>query len=101
MAAAIYVRQSIEKKDSESIEVQIEFAKRYLEPDEEFEIFSDPGFSGKNTARPGFQRMLNGIEYGKFNKLIVYKLDRISRNVADFSSLMELLKKYNLSLIHI
>ena len=99
MAAAIYVRQSIEKKDSESIEVQIEFAKRYLEPDEEFEIFSDPGFSGKNTARPGFQRMLNGIEYGKFNKLIVYKLDRISRNVADFSWLMELLKKYNCSFI--
>lgn len=99
MSAAIYTRQSIEKKDSESIDVQIEYAKKYLEPNEDFEIFSDPGYSGKNIMRPDFQRMLEGIKSGKFDKVIVYKLDRISRRVSDFSWLMELLKEYKCSFI--
>lgn len=99
MSAAIYTRQSIEKKDSESIETQIEFAKRYLDPNETFEIYTDAGFSGKNIMRPEFQNMLRGIESGKYNKVIVYKLDRISRNVADFSWLMELMKKNNCTFI--
>ena len=99
MSAAIYTRQSIEKKDSESIDVQIEYAKKYLDPDEPYEIFSDPGYSGKNTVRPDFQRMLKGIENGKFDKVIVYKLDRISRRVSDFSWLMEILNKYGCSFI--
>lgn len=99
MSAAIYTRQSIEKKDSESIEVQIEYAKRYLEPDEDYEVFSDPGYSGKNIIRPDFQRMLQGIENGKFNKVIVYKLDRISRKVSDFSWLMEFMQKHDCTFI--
>ena len=99
MSAAIYTRQSIEKKDSESIEVQIEYAKRYLEPGEEDTVFSDPGYSGKNTQRPDFQKMLKGIEQGKYNKLIVYKLDRISRKVSDFSWLMEFLQQHDCTFI--
>ena len=99
MSAEIYTRQSIEKKDSESIEVQIEYAKKFLDPDEPYEIFSDPGYSGKNTLRPDFQRMLKGIESGKFDKVIVYKLDRISRRVSDFSWLMEILNKHGCSFI--
>ncbi len=99
MSAAIYTRQSIEKKDSESIEVQIEYAKKYLDSGEDYEVFSDPGYSGKNIQRPDFQRMLQGIKSGKFNKLIVYKLDRISRRVSDFSWLMEQLNEYGCSFI--
>lgn len=99
MSAAIYTRQSIEKKDSESIETQLEYAKKYIEPDESFDVYTDAGFSGKNTIRPGFQHMLKGIESGKYDKVIVYKLDRISRNVADFSWLMELMKKHECTFI--
>lgn len=99
MSAAIYTRQSIEKKDSESIDVQIEYAKRYLEPNEDYTVFSDPGYSGKNTQRPDFQKMLKGIEQGKYNKLIVYKLDRISRKVSDFSWLMEFLQQHDCTFI--
>ncbi len=99
MPAAIYTRQSIEKKDSESIDVQIEYAKRYLDTDEDYEVFSDPGYSGKNIIRPDFQRMLKGIENGKFNKVIVYKLDRISRKVSDFSWLMEFMQKHDCTFI--
>ena len=99
MSAAIYTRQSIEKKDSESIDVQIEYAKRYLDADEEYTVFSDPGYSGKNIQRPDFQRMLQGIEQGKFDKVIVYKLDRISRKVSDFSWLMEFMQQHNCTFI--
>ena len=99
MSAAIYTRQSIEKKDSESIDVQIEYAKRYLDADEEYMVFSDPGYSGKNIQRPDFQRMLQGIEQGKFDKVIVYKLDRISRKVSDFSWLMEFMQQHNCTFI--
>lgn len=99
MSAAIYTRQSIEKKDSESIDVQIEYAKRYLDANEEYTVFSDPGYSGKNIQRPGFQKMLQGIEQGKFNKVIVYKLDRISRKVSDFSWLMEFMQQHNCTFI--
>lgn len=99
MSAAIYTRQSIEKKDSESIDVQIEYAKRYLDADEEYTVFSDAGYSGKNIKRPDFQRMLQGIEQGKFDKVIVYKLDRISRKVSDFSWLMEFMQQHNCTFI--
>ncbi len=99
MPAAIYTRQSIEKKDSESIEVQIEYAKRYLEPNESYTVFSDPGYSGKNTRRPDFQKMLQEIEQGKYNKVIVYKLDRISRKVSDFSWLMEFMQQHDCTFI--
>ena len=84
MSAAIYTRQSIEKKDSESIDVQIEYAKKYLDPDEPYEIFSDPGYSGKNTLRPDFQRMLKGIESGKFDKVIA---DNSGKEIDDLSTL--------------
>ena len=52
---AIYVRQSVEKKDSISIEGQIE--KCLTETEGEYEIYQDKGFSGKNIKRPSFLKM--------------------------------------------
>lgn len=48
--------------------------------------------SGGNTNRPEFQRLMNDVSLKKFHILICYRLDRISRNVADFSSTLETLK---------
>ena len=53
---AIYARQSIDKKDSVSIETQIDYCRRYA--DGEPEMFQDRGFSGKNTNRPAFHRLM-------------------------------------------
>lgn len=90
---AIYARQSIDKKDSISIDTQIEACKRCC--DGEYRVYSDKGWSGKNLDRPQFQQLLKDIKSGEISKLIVYKLDRISRSLNDFSNLMEVFKKYS------
>ena len=89
---AIYARQSIDKKDSISIETQIEACNRCC--DGEYRVYSDKGWSGKNLDRPQFQQLLKDIRAGEIHKLVVYKLDRISRSLNDFSNLMETFKKY-------
>jgi DNA invertase Pin-like site-specific DNA recombinase len=85
---AIYTRQSIDKKDSISIETQIEFCKKEI-GNESFKIYVDKGFSGKNTDRPQFQQMMKDIESELINRVVVYKLDRISRSVLDFSKMID------------
>lgn len=89
---AIYARQSIDKKDSISIDTQIDMCRRYCS--DEHRIYSDKGWSGKNLDRPEFQRLLADIRGGQIDKLVVYKLDRISRSLNDFSNLMETFKQY-------
>lgn len=91
---AIYARQSIDKKDSISIDTQIEFCRRFSDG-QECRVYSDKGFSGKNIDRPEFQRLLSDIRRGDITKLVVYKLDRISRSLNDFSNLMELFREHN------
>ncbi|WP_298042664.1 recombinase family protein [uncultured Clostridium sp.] len=102
---AIYSRKSIFTGKGESIENQIEMCKDYYlkhyDNDIEFLIYEDEGFSGGNTKRPKFQEMLADIKAKKFNTLICYRLDRISRNVADFSSTLELLQNNNIDFISI
>ena len=90
---AIYGRQSIDKKDSISIESQFEFCRYELKGGEAKE-YKDKGYSGKNIERPDFQRLLKDIRAGLIRRVIVYKLDRISRSIVDFAKLMELFKQY-------
>lgn len=85
---AIYTRQSVDRADSISIESQIEFCK-YEMRGEAYKVYSDRGYSGKNTDRPAFAEMMNDIENGIISKVVVYKLDRISRSILDFSTMME------------
>lgn len=89
---AIYARQSVDKKDSLSIEGQIDYCKRFAGDDAR--IFSDSGYSGKNMNRPAFAELISAIEAGGIRKLYVYRLDRFSRSIADFSRLWELLEKH-------
>lgn len=95
---AIYARQSVDRVDSISIESQIEFCKYELKGGS-FMEYTDKGYSGKNTARPQLQQLLRDIEQGKIAKVIVYKLDRISRSILDFSNMMEMFQKYNVEFV--
>lgn len=97
MITAIYARQSLEKKDSLSIETQIEFCRREVFAGEEVEIYTDEGYSGKNTDRPAFQRMMRMVKQNQVNKIVVYKLDRISRSVLDFANLIDIFNKYKVT----
>ena len=89
---AIYARQSIDKKDSLSIEGQIEHCRRHA--GEDARVFQDKGFSGKNTKRPAFTELMQAVEAGQIQKILVYRLDRFSRSIADFSRLWEVLQQY-------
>lgn len=89
---AIYARQSIEKKDSLSIEGQIKQCEMMLKNQNPL-IYKDEGFSGKNTDRPALKRLIQDIELGKIERVIVYKLDRISRNITDFYRLYEIMEQ--------
>lgn len=102
----IYARQSLDKKDSLSIDTQIESCRekyinsckvKGIEPDEII-IYKDAGYSGKNTKRPDFQRMLSDIKNKKINHVIIYKLDRLGRSIIDFSDLWNTFEKYGVSL---
>lgn len=98
MYDAIYARQSIEKVDSISVESQIDFC-RYETKGGNCKEYIDRGFSGKNTNRPAFEKMVSDIEKGLIKKVIVYKLDRISRSILDFSNMMEMFQKYHVEFV--
>lgn len=95
---AIYARKSVFREDSISIESQIELCE-YEARGEEYILYTDNGYSGKNTARPDFQKMMDDVKSHKINKVIVYKLDRISRSILDFSEMMELFQKYKVDFV--
>lgn len=102
MKIAIYTRKSVYTENSESIETQITLCKNYFGSKENtFEIFEDEGFSGGNTNRPAFKRMMNNVKLNKFDVVAIYKVDRISRNIVDFFKIYEELEKYNTKLISI
>lgn len=95
----IYARQSINKKDSISIELQIE--KCTLIAENNYKIYQDKGFSGKNINRPAFKDLMYDVEKGIISKIIVYKLDRFSRSITDFCNIWEKLKQKNVEFISI
>ena len=95
---AIYARQSVDKKDSISIESQIEFCKYELKGGNCKE-YKDKGYSGKNTERPQFQQLMRDIESGLVRKVVVYKLDRISRSILDFAKMMDFFQKYEVEFV--
>ena len=94
----IYARQSVDKADSISIESQIEFC-RYELQGEEYKVYADRGYSGKNTARPAFADMMSDMENGIIGKVVVYKLDRISRSILDFANMMERFEKHKVEFV--
>jgi len=95
---ALYTRQSVEKVDSISIESQLEHCK-YETFGKSYKAYSDKGYSGKNTNRPAFEEMLKDIEQGKISKVIVYKLDRISRSILDFAGMMEFFQEQGVEFV--
>jgi site-specific DNA recombinase len=101
--AAIYARKSKITEKGDSIENQIKLCKQNLEilNITDYIIYKDEGYSGKNIDRPAFLKLLEDAKQKKFNVLICYKLDRVSRSVADFSDLVNKLEKLDISLISV
>lgn len=91
--AALYVRVSTQEqaKEGYSIGEQIDRLTKYCEAMRwsVYKTYTDPGYSGANTNRPGLQSMLADVRAGKIDKVVVYKLDRLSRSQKDTLNLIE------------
>lgn len=93
LKVVLYVRVSTTEQATEgySINEQIERLKMYCEAMgwEVVEVFVDPGYSGGNIDRPGLRSMMKLIEKENIDKVVVYKLDRLSRSQKDTLYLIE------------
>ena len=104
---AIYSRKSKFTGKGESIGNQVELCKEYIQthypevPQDHVLIYEDEGFSGGNLNRPDFKKMMDAARQKKFRAIIVYRLDRISRNISDFSSLIEELSRLEIAFVSI
>ncbi|MCI8778078.1 MAG: recombinase family protein [Bacilli bacterium] len=63
-----------------------------------YKVYREEGVSAKNTNRPKFQEMIEDMKSGKINKIIVYKLDRLTRSIRDLETICTMLEEYNCSL---
>ena len=104
---AIYSRKSRFTGQGESIGNQVELCKEYIRAHygeaalNHITVYEDEGFSGGNLNRPAFKKMMEAAGTHQFGVIIVYRLDRISRNISDFSGLIEELSYLNIAFISI
>lgn len=105
MIFGIYARKSVYAEDSDSIETQIKICEEYI--NSHFENikgilkYIDEGYTGANTQRPAFNLLLNDVHQKKIDALVCYKIDRISRNVIDFSKTFEELQTNGIQFISV
>lgn len=104
---AIYSRKSRFTGKGESIGNQVELCKEYIRVHygdvaaDQAVIYEDEGFSGGNLNRPDFKKMMEAARNKKITAIVVYRLDRISRNISDFSTLIEELSRLHIAFISI
>ena len=103
----IYSRKSKFTGKGESVENQVEMCRRYIsvhfgeEAAAAAKVFEDEGFSGGNLNRPQFQKMMRDLQRQRADALVVYRLDRISRNIGDFANLIRELSDQGIEFISI
>ena len=100
---AIYIRVSTRYQvDKDSLQVQrrelITYSEMVLGVSD-YVIFEDAGYSAKNTDRPDYLRMMDRLRTGEFTHLLVWKIDRISRNLLDFASMYQELKTLGIAFV--
>lgn len=104
---AIYSRKSKFTGKGESIGNQVELCKEYIQSlygEKELkniEVYEDEGFSGGNLNRPSFKKMMEEAKKRRIKTIVVYRLDRISRNISDFAGLIEELARLEIDFISI
>jgi site-specific DNA recombinase len=110
MRCAIYTRKSTEEgleMDYNSLDAQQDACAAYIHsqkgegwaalPD----TYADGGFSGGTLNRPGVQRLLGDVREGLVDVIVVYKIDRLSRSLADFSKLVELFDEHKVTFVSV
>ena len=107
---AIYCRVSSDERlglEFNSLDAQQEAAAAYIVSQKSQgwvlveTTYSDGGFSGGTVDRPALQRLLQDIKAGKIDLVLCYKVDRLSRSLADFSRLMETFEAHNTAFVSV
>lgn len=107
---AIYTRKSTTEgldQDFTSLDNQRESAENYIKSQQNEgwvmlnERYDDGGFTGANIERPGLQKLLSDIKEKKIDCVVVYKVDRLSRSLLDFSQLLEFFDKNNVTFVSV
>lgn len=103
MHCAIYARVSKKREDGISIDAQINSLKSYIKKKKWtlYKEYVDESESGSTINRPQFKRLLEEAIEGKFNVILVYKIDRFSRNLRDIILTLDKLANYNIEFISI
>ncbi len=107
---AIYTRKSTEdglEQEFNSLDAQRESAEAYIrsQASEGWEViptmYDDGGFTGGNMERPGLKRLMTDIEAGRVDCIVVYKVDRLSRSLLDFSRIVESFDKHGVAFVSV
>jgi len=107
---AVYTRVSTDQgleQDFNSLDAQREASLAYIRSQAHARWtlirakYDDGGFSGGNTDRPALQRLLEDVRTGKVDVIVVYKVDRLTRSLADFAKLVELFDRHEVSFVSV
>lgn len=110
MGCAIYTRKSSGEGLSQSfnsLHAQREYCEAYIKSQggEGWAIdrrrYDDGGFTGASMARPSLKRLLADIDAGSINAVVVYKVDRLTRSLADFARILEALDKRGVAFVSV
>ena len=107
---AIYTRKSTEEgleQEFNSLDAQREAGEAFIASQKSEgwvclpDRYDDGGYTGGNMERPAFKRMMADIEAGRIDCVVVYKVDRLSRSLLDFTHIMEALEKRGVSFVSV
>jgi site-specific DNA recombinase len=107
---AIYTRKSTEEgleQEFNSLDAQRASGEAYIASQKHEgwvclpEVYDDGGFSGGSMVRPALKRLMDDIAAGKIDCVVVYKVDRLSRSLLDFTRIMETFDKHGVSFVSV
>jgi site-specific DNA recombinase len=108
LRCAIYTRKSTEEgleQEFNSLDAQREAAEAFILSQRREgwvalpELYDDGGFTGANMERPGLSRLLKAVEGGELDCVVVYKVDRLSRSLLDFTRVLGIFEKHKVSFV--
>src|SRR3984885_4544681 len=108
LRCAIYTRKSTEEgldQDFNSLDAQREAGEAFIQSQRREgwialpEVYDDGGFTGANMDRPALTRLLRAVEAGDLDCVVVYKVDRLSRSLLDFTRMLSVFEKHKVSFV--
>ena len=110
VCCAVYTRKSTEEgldQNFNSLDAQRDACDNYIASQKSEgwlmlrDRYDDGGFSGGNMERPGLKRLLEDVRSGLIDTIVVYKIDRLSRSLADFAKLVELFDQHKVTFVSV